>query len=85
MQKKQFKDIDFTVSFFDSLREDYVGFNDWTKKKSNEECFVIYTNSIITGFLYLKKENEPLEAEIKLPQKLRLKIGTFKIVAHGKN
>ncbi len=84
VQKKQFKDIDFTVSFFDSLREDYVGFNDWTKKKSNEECFVIYTNSIITGFLYLKKENEPLETETKqLPQKLRLKIGTFKIEAHG--
>lgn len=75
-------------SFFDSLREDYGGmqFNDWLRKKCDEEAYVFEDNEGLKGFLYLKTEGENESYDhfnpIFTPAK-RLKIGTFKITKSG--
>ncbi|MDT2749602.1 hypothetical protein P7H30_07595 [Streptococcus parauberis] len=79
------KDLDFTDSFFNSLRSDYTGFDTWLTKKGLEEVYVQFDNlGLLTGFLYLKDETE--SNNLISPQfslKRRLKVGTFKILAHG--
>lgn len=76
MEYKYFKDINLTDPFFDSLRADYEGFDDWFRKKSEDKALVDYDDNILSGFLYLKPENESVENI--LPCSNRLKIGTFK-------
>lgn len=43
---KRFADIDLNDTFFNSLKEDYPGFDAWFEKKSkdNSEAYVQYTN-----------------------------------------
>ena len=55
IEKVQFKDIDVNQSFFDSFRDEYVGFNNWFKRKSDEYVYVSTgKNNNLTSFLYLK-------------------------------
>ena len=56
---KNFKDINLNDPFFDSLKQDYQGFETWFYKKASEDAkaFVIETTEIL-GFLYLKIENQ---------------------------
>lgn len=81
---KTFAEIDLQDSFFQSLRDDYPGFDDWFRRKSHQDAFVQYENDKIIGFLYLKVEEklvddvEPIICANKI-----LKVGTFKIEAHG--
>lgn len=85
IKKILFSKLNIDDPFFDSLKNDYYGFKDWFAKKctSNEEVYVIMNSGII-GFLYIKEECEE-EQDITPPLifKNRLKIGTFKIEAHG--
>ena len=82
---KKFSEININDPFFDSLKEDY-DFEEWFKKKGNEEAYVIEENNVIKGFLYLKQEFEnedysniyPKFAPLK-----RLKIGTFKSILNN--
>lgn len=70
--------------FFDSLRQDYPGFDGWLARKSNERAYVFRADGAIEGFLYLKREDGPLEdVEPQLPAGRRIKVGTFKITPHG--
>ena len=84
---KSFADIDLDDPFFDSLKEDYKGFEAWFEKKSKDEAraYVQYTNNKLQAFLYLKKEiNEELTDVIpNRPACNRMKVGTFKIDAHN--
>jgi len=82
---KNFSEIDLSDTFFDGLKEDYPGFEAWFKKKSSEKAFVFYDNDgHLDGFLYTKQENEPLgDTQPNLPAAHRLKVGTFKVNAHG--
>ncbi|SFM20547.1 hypothetical protein SAMN05421830_12049 [Desulfomicrobium norvegicum] len=82
---KKFKDIDIDNIFFDSLKLDYKEFEDWFVKKSDKFALVHSTvPGTIDGFLYLKIEDEAHEDIVpKLPKKQRIKLGTFKIDAHG--
>lgn len=85
IQKKLFMDINLQDSFFNSLREDYQGFDNWYNRKAKEKQFAyILEDGGIQGFLYIKEENEE-DSSIrpKLNCKRRLKVGTFKINAHG--
>ncbi|HFZ6659663.1 TPA: hypothetical protein ACGPSC_001251 [Streptococcus agalactiae] len=78
-------DLNFTDPFFDSLREDYDGFDKWLKKKESEYAFVQFNRfGFLSGFLYLKDETESNDL-ISPPFdfRRRLKVGTFKILAHG--
>lgn len=79
---KRFADIDVNDVFFDSLREDYDGFDQWFLKKSkNDEKAMILTDEIgVHAFLYLKLENEPIKTVSgTIPAKNRIKIGTLKL------
>lgn len=84
---KQFADIDLNDTFFNTLREDYPGFEAWFDKKSkdNSEAYVQYTNNNLQAFLYLKDESgeELTDVTPIRPACNRLKVGTFKIDAHN--
>ena len=83
-----FSDIDLSDTFFDSLRDNYEGFDDWFQSKatSGAKALVYYEKSTLLDFLYLKDEDEELQLDnISLPKRKRLKVGTFKIERRGTN
>jgi hypothetical protein len=74
--------------FFDTLKEDYIGFKDWFKRKENDYCYVSYSSNPIKveAFLYLKIEDIDEQYNDVLPPfnpAKRLKIGTFKVTRNG--
>ena len=82
---KTFSEVDLNDPFFQSLRADYPGFDDWFKRKSEQDAFVQYDdNNKIIGFLYLKMEYDLVDdVTPNILAKRILKVGTFKIEAHG--
>ncbi len=82
---KKFSEINIEDEFFDSLREDYEGFNNWFIKKQNDYAYIHYNNNNkIDGFLYLKIEQGIIENSIINEEFNKIiKIGTFKINPHG--
>src|SRR5258708_11134472 len=82
---ERFSDIDIRDPFFDSLKTDYLEFQEWFSCKSDERAYTArQTNGHLEGFLYLKGEVGALDdVQPVLPANRRLKIGTFKIVPHG--
>lgn len=82
---EQFAKIDLSDAFFETLKEDYRDFGAWFNRKSTEYAFVSRgENKGIEGFLYLKTEDDSVtDVAPPLPRMSRLKIGTFKINAHG--
>ncbi|MEI7347278.1 GNAT family N-acetyltransferase [Dickeya chrysanthemi] len=85
LEYKKFSEVNIDDSFFDSLKADYPEFIDWFISKGNSNAYVSYNEeSKIDGFLYLKVEDEELnDMTPSFPQKKRVKLGTFKIDAHG--
>lgn len=84
MSHKIFGELNLNDEFFDSLKNDYPGFEKWFEKKRYQDAFVQYNQfGQIEGFLYLKVE-EGIVGDV-IPQ-IRadriLKVGTFKINAH---
>lgn len=89
---KKLRDIDLTEPFFNSLRNDYIGFDSWFTRKANEKkgndylgAFVFEAKGKLEGFLFLKSEIDKEISDItpKQPSRRWLKIGTFKINPHG--
>ncbi len=82
---ERFADIDLSDEFFDSLKEDYRHFDQWFDRKSAEHAYVSRSaKGRLDGFLYLKAEDGPVDdVSPVLPGMRRLKVGTFKIDAHG--
>ena len=88
VQKLKFGKIDLNDSFFDSLKEDYTGFDKWFIKKYDDEAYITVNsnNGMLLSFLYLKIEDEKenySNITPPLPSKRRLKIGTFKVISNG--
>ena len=85
MEIKRFNEIDLNDCFFDSLKEDYPGFDTWYNKKATakETAFIQKDSSgNLQGFLYMKNEDEALlDITPNMPEAKRLKVGTFKIDA----
>jgi hypothetical protein len=81
----EFQQVDLGDEFFTSLKQDYGEFEQWFKKKSNNRAYIHRTpQGNLDGFLYLKREEESINDVVpSLPAKNRLKVGTFKIDAHG--
>lgn len=81
--------VELEDNFFDSLKADYKGFENWYKKKSREGNMAYitrYSNNKIGSFLMLKVENENEDySSFKEPFKkgVRLKIATFKVANTG--
>jgi len=86
IESKYFKNININDDFFTSLKTDYKKFIDWFDKKSceNKYAFTLYEDNKLMAFLYLKLEADTDEnISPQLEVKKRLKVGTFKIDAHG--
>jgi hypothetical protein len=81
-----FSELDLDDVFFESLKNDYPGFNNWFIKKAQETAFVVKNLDGIQAFLYMKIEDENEDythfEKILEPAK-RLKVGTFKISQNG--
>lgn len=83
LKLKKFEDLDLDDSFFDTLKEDYEGFESWFKMKSQKKAYVLEDNGI-QGFLYLKLENGLINDVTPVIEANKiLKIGTFKVNPHG--
>ncbi|CAH8281337.1 hypothetical protein EV196_101419 [Mariniflexile fucanivorans] len=88
VQKLKFGRINLEDNFFESLKEDYEGFDKWFIKKFDEEAYITVNsnNGRLLSFLYLKvedmDENYRDTNPVFLPKK-RLKIGTFKVINNG--
>ncbi|OAV45688.1 GNAT family N-acetyltransferase [Lewinella sp. 4G2] len=86
IRTRKFEDLNINDIFFDSLKKDYVEFEDWfmAKSKKGRKALVVEIDNKIIGFLYLKHENEQLpDINPPLPIKKRMKVGTFKVNPHG--
>lgn len=86
VKQEYFGKIDLGDSFFDSLKEDYPGFESWFNKKAEEKAYITYNKGQILSFLYLKPEGADENYSDICPnflKKRRLKIGTFKVVSNG--
>lgn len=82
---KNFSEIDLDEPFFDSLKNDYPGFELWYLKKQNDgaAAYVNYKNGSLEGFLYFKDDGSIVDDVQPLLKGSRiLKIGTFKINPH---
>ncbi|AVJ25708.1 N-acetyltransferase [Achromobacter spanius] len=85
LERKQFRSIDLTDSFFDSLKADYEEFEEWFVRKAENWAYIhTQDDGTLDGFLYLKIEDDAVtDMEPELPPARRVKVGTFKIEAHG--
>jgi hypothetical protein len=88
VKREYFGHIKLGDVFFDSFRNDYVGFDKWFNGKAgnNEKAYVCYEANDLKAFLFLKVENEDenyVDITPVLLKKRRLKIGTFKVVSNG--
>ncbi|EMK1718751.1 MULTISPECIES: hypothetical protein [Enterobacteriaceae] len=85
LKYERFQEVNLQDPFFDSLKQDYPGFEGWFESKGTAEAYVSYNDqNMIDGFLYLKLENEAInDTTPSYPLRNRVKCGTFKIVAHG--
>lgn len=88
VQKKQFGCIGLSDPFFNSLKEDYDGFEKWFLRKYDEKAYITINseNNRLLSFLYLKVEDEDedyFSISPPFPKKRRLKVGTFKVISNG--
>lgn len=82
----KFRDLDVSDPFFDSLKEDYPGFEDWFKRKADNNANVLLDeDGKVHAFLYLKPELDEAVDDVKpsLPRRKYLKVGTLKVEPHG--
>lgn len=77
---QQFSEINLDDPFFDTLKRDYIEFEDWFARKSDNNALVLYNErGQIEGFLYCKYEKGPGDdTNPLLPNTQHMKIGTFK-------
>lgn len=84
---EKFSAVDLSDVFFDSLKSDYPGFEDWFKRKADaDESAYVQRDEFdqVQAFLYLKIEEGAVEDVTPImPAKRRLKIGTFKVNGHN--
>jgi predicted nucleic acid-binding protein len=84
VKKVDFAEVNIKDGFFDSFRLDYHEFDTWFNSKSEEPCYVCYSDGNLTAFLFVKIEIENYSniSPVFEPKK-RLKIGTLKVTGNG--
>ena len=73
--------LDVRDPFFDSLRDDYPGFDQWFQDKcvgDSRECWVVRIDQQLAGFI-VRKDETPIEADCKSCGSKILKLCTFKV------
>ncbi|RJP50904.1 MAG: hypothetical protein C4557_08775 [Anaerolineaceae bacterium] len=87
VRKKLFGEVDINDPFFESFKNDYVGFEKWFNKKADEVAYVCNSeDGRILAFLFVKVEDQNENYSDIAPtftKKRRLKIGTFKVISNG--
>lgn len=88
VQKVKFGEVNIADKFFDSLKEDYNGFDKWFLKKYDDYVYITTNsnNGILLSFLFLKIEDKDESYRDITPifnPKKRLKVGTFKVINNG--
>lgn len=86
IQKDFFGHVNLGDDFFDSFKEDYSGYEDWFRRKSDCVAYLCKQHDKIRAFLYLKIENEEENYSDVIPifpKAKRLKIGAFKVSQYG--
>lgn len=85
MELVKFKEVNLNDPFFDSLKNDYDGFEEWFCRKSNNDAYIQKKDDgSLQAFLYLKIEDGAITDVIpNFADAKRLKVGTFKIEAHN--
>lgn len=86
VKKDLFGNLDIEDEFFNSLKDDYPGFETWFNRKADEPVYVCLSENKPIALLYLKVESEGEDySDIDPPffKKKRLKIGTFKVALNG--
>jgi hypothetical protein len=87
VKKVDFGEVDIRDSFFDSFRLDYQEFDKWFNGKSEQPCYVCYSDNQLTAFLFIKIEKPGEESYLDISPvfkpKKRLKIGTLKVTSNG--
>lgn len=87
VKQTTFGECDISDAFFDSLKQDYEGFEDWFQDKADKEVYVCKgNNDAYVGFLYLKLEDEKEDYSDIIPvfkPMRRLKVGTMKVESSG--
>ncbi len=79
-------DINIDQPFFESLKEDYPGFEDWWVEKcvkQSRKCWIYEEENMIKAFLMLKEENQAIETLPPIPSERRVKIATLKVDFSG--
>lgn len=89
MKNVLLKKLDLSDNFFDSLRYEYLGFNDWFIKKANlgVSSYINYKNNKISSLCIIKFEYEDEDYSMfKNPfdKNRRIKICTLKVTDTGK-
>lgn len=85
IEARKFRQIQLGDPFFDTLKEDYPGFEQWFFKKMDEYAEVMYDDTgRLEAFLYMKVEMGPIiDVEPALKEGKWLKVGTMKVNPHG--
>jgi len=78
--------LDLNDPFFDSLKQDYPGFEQWWEKisKQGRKAWVYFKNKKLRAILIYNIENENILSDPPLPKKKRIKICTLKVTQRGK-
>lgn len=60
VKREYFGNINLGAEFFDSFRNDYIGFDKWYNGKAgnNDKAYVCYEGDVLKAFLFLKVEDE---------------------------
>ncbi|WP_300935871.1 hypothetical protein [uncultured Helicobacter sp.] len=90
IQYESFSKVNLQDTFFDSLRQDYQGFDNWYNKKASqgEKAYILYEKNELVCFLYLKEENPVDNTGITPPLDLAktwIKVGTLKLSYTGQS
>lgn len=84
MRRTRFGDLSLTDPFFASFKDDYPEFPRWFTRKRDESAWVMQRNDQLVAFLYTKIEEGPVnDVDPPMPMARRLKVGSFKVDAHG--
>lgn len=87
IKKMKIKDLDVNQPFFDSFRDEYIGFNEWFKRNADSYAYVTMNeDKEITSFLRLKLEckiDDYRDITPKFKEARRLKISSYKVMLNG--
>lgn len=88
VKQMKFGNLSLDDPFFNSLKNDYVGFDKWFLRKYDDMAYVTINEDQkrLLSFLYLKVENafeNYTDIEPVFKPKKRLKVGTFKVTSNG--